>query len=300
MASNTVNTENLSESILKISSSDKTLAKEGKIVHNKVVITNNSQTKLYNNFFSVPQPNGASFVEGSVKINGVAYPDYDPIKGFVLPDLAPNEIVIIKYELKANKPITTNTITHFGEIQYSAKDPMRGDIKYTEQTDNIELDIVDKEIVVAKNVDKEFAVKGENLHYTINITNTDSIAKTNVIFKDSIHNGTAFISNSVKINGVGYSVYNPNVGFIIQSLEPNEVLIIEFDVKVTEIKTIANFASVTYDSGTSQITTYSNMAQTIINKSNNDNIDYYIIVCDCCRNCCNCCNYYNCCSDIKY
>lgn len=83
-------------------------------------------------------------------------------------------------------------------------------------------------------------------------------------------------------------------------MEPNEVLIIEFDVKVTEIKTIANFASVTYDSGTSQITTYSNMAQTIINKSNNDNIDYYIIVCDCCRNCCNCCNYYNCCSNIKY
>lgn len=303
--SNIVETEILSYSVSKIINCDKNACRQGEKFCSTITITNNSQTKLYNNFFSVPQPNGANFVEGSVKINGVAYPDYDPIKGFVLPDLAPNELVIIEYELKANKPITTNTITHFGEIQYNVKDPVRGDINYTEQTDNIALDIVENEIKVVKSVNKEFAVKGENLHYTINITNTDSIAKTNVIFKDSIPNGTAFISNSVKINGVGYSVYNPNVGFIIQSLEPNEVLIIEFDVKVTELKTIANFASVTYDSGTSQITTYSNVTQTTINMPNNDNTDYYIIVCDCdccinCCNCCQCCHYYNCCCNMKY
>ncbi len=52
LASNIVNTEILSYAISKVSSSDKTLVKEGEIVHNKVVITNNSATKLVYTFIS--------------------------------------------------------------------------------------------------------------------------------------------------------------------------------------------------------------------------------------------------------
>lgn len=61
------------------------------------------------------------------------------------------------------------------------------------------------------------------------------------------------------------------------------------------MKTIANIASITYYSDTTQITTYSNMVQTIIKTPNNNCKRVYYIICDnnCCCNCCPCCHCYN-------
>ncbi len=53
-----------------------------------------------------------------------------------------------------------------------------------------------------------------------------------MVFKDPIPYGTTFVANSVKVNGIGYSVYNHEIGFAIRSLEPNEFITIEFDARV--------------------------------------------------------------------
>ena len=159
-------------------------------------------------------------------------PDYDPVKGFVLPDLLPNETIIIEYELKANHQIKTDTITHYATLKYTVKDQLRGDVSYTENTEPILVKVISDKIQLIKSVDKLFAVRGENLHYTINIINVGNVTKTDMLFKDPIPYGTTFVQNSVKMNGVVYPAYNPTNGFVISSLAPSEVLNIEFDVKV--------------------------------------------------------------------
>ena len=208
--SNAVDTEILSYAVSKTISSDKTTIKEGEKVHITVTITNNSAAKLFDNFFTIQPPNGASFVEGSVKVNGIVCPDFDPVD---------NQVI-------------TKPITHFATLKYSVNDQIRGNVSYAENTDIISLDVIRDKIEIAKSVDKSIAVRGEKLHYTISITNISSTAKSDLLFQDPIPSGTRFVAGSVMINGVGYPVYNPNTGFTISSLAPNEVLIIEFDVKV--------------------------------------------------------------------
>ena len=66
-SSNTVSTEILTYSVSKTIRSDKTAVKDGETIRNTVTIANNSATKISDGLFSVPQPDGAGFVAGSVK-----------------------------------------------------------------------------------------------------------------------------------------------------------------------------------------------------------------------------------------
>ena len=229
--SNTVNTEILSYSVPKIISSEKTTVLEGENVLHTVTVSNHSGAKLFDNFITIPQPNGAAYVEGSVTINGVTQPTYDPVKGFRLPDLNPGETIVIQFNLKANNP-TITPVTCFATLNYTVNDSARGNVRYSENTDTLFLNVISNKINVVKSVDKTLAVKGEILHYTIKIKNAGNVTKKDIIFKDPIPVGTTFVSNSIKINGINYSVYNPAIGFALQSLAPGEDLTVEFDVKV--------------------------------------------------------------------
>jgi uncharacterized repeat protein (TIGR01451 family) len=142
LASNTVNTEVLSYEISKVISCDKTMATEGETVHNTITITNNSETKLTYTFLSNPTPNGASYVAGSVKVNGVAQPDYNMINGFYLPDLNPGETLTVEYDMQINSPMTVSPVTDTSEFQYTVTDPVRGEVSFSEYTNPISINVV--------------------------------------------------------------------------------------------------------------------------------------------------------------
>ena len=83
-----------------------------------------------------------------------------------------------------------------------------------------------------KSVDKAYAVQGDTLHYTSVITNSGSLAKSNLVFTDAIPAGTTFTAGSVKINGAAYPAYNPATGFALPDLAVGEAVTVEFDVTV--------------------------------------------------------------------
>ena len=230
--SNTVSTEILSYAVPKILACDKTSVQEGETVRKKVTVTNNGTTKLFNNFFTIPEFDGVSFIEGSVKINGAAKPDFNPAKGLALEDLSPGETAVIEYDVKINERISAPTVKHCAKFDYTVFDPARGNVSYSENTNTLLLNVVSGKLDVSKRVDKSFAVRGEKLHYVITVANNGTVTKSNIVFKDPIPDGTAFIANSVKINGASYAVYNPEIGFALQSLTPGEVRTVEFDVQV--------------------------------------------------------------------
>ena len=90
----------------------------------------------------------------------------------------------------------------------------------------------DANLTITKTVDKNVAVKGEILTYTTVLTNTGSLILTNIVFKDEIPNGTAFVLESVEIDGVNFPTYNPEVGFDIQDLSATESAVVTFKVEV--------------------------------------------------------------------
>ncbi|MDE7395875.1 MAG: DUF11 domain-containing protein [Clostridiales bacterium] len=230
--SNIVNTEILTYSVPKIKSADKTFMFEGETAQHTVVITNNSQTLLFNLVFRDTMSSGATYIAGSVTVNGVSQPTYDPVAGFPLPDLAVGQAVTVGYTIQANNPVTQTPVTNYATLDYSVDDPSRSVVNFSENTNTVSIDILSNRITVVKSVDKAYAVKGDNLHYTTVITNTGTLLKSDLVFTDPIPVGTTFVAGSVKINGVAYAAYDPAVGFALPDLAVGQSVTVEFDVEV--------------------------------------------------------------------
>ncbi|MDE7070393.1 MAG: DUF11 domain-containing protein, partial [Clostridia bacterium] len=219
-------------SVPKVKSGDKTFLQEGETSEHTVVITNNSQTQLFNLQFKDAMSNGATYVAGSVKVNGVAQPTYDPIAGFALPALDPAQAVTVAYTVQANNPMTQSPVTDYATLNYTVDDPVRGNVNFAENTNTVSVQIISNRLTNVKSVDKAFAVKGDTLHYTSVITNTGTLAKTDLVFTDPIPAGTTFTAGSVKVNGVNNPAYNPQTGFDLPDLAVGEAVTVEFDVTV--------------------------------------------------------------------
>lgn len=89
---------------------------------------------------------------------------------------------------------------------------------------------VNPNLSVIKSVDKLVAVKNEVLTYTSLVTNTGSIPNDSTIFTDEIPAGTTFIDGSVYVDGVNFPTYNPQIGFDIGNLIPNQTVTVKFQV----------------------------------------------------------------------
>lgn len=230
--SNVVTTEILTYSVPKVKSGDATFLQEGETSQHTVVITNNSQTRLFNLVFKDTMSGGATYVAGSVTVNGVSQPAYDPVAGFALPALDPGQAVTVAYTIQANNPMTQTPVTNFATLNYTVDDPVRGNVNFSENTNTVSVQIISNRLTNVKSVDKAYAVKGDNLHYTSVITNTGSLLKSDLVFTDAIPAGTTFVAGSVKINGVTYAAYNPETGFGLPDLPVGDAVTVEFDAKV--------------------------------------------------------------------
>ncbi len=230
--SNTVNTEILTHSVSKVKSSDRTFLSEGETARQTVVITNNSSVTLQNAFFKDVMTGGASYVPGSVVVNGVSQPSYDLASGFPLPEIPADGRVTVTYTIRADSPMTQTPVVNRATINYTVNDPVRGPVTYAEDTNDLFLAVVSTRMTNVKSVDKAVAASGETLHYTSVITNPGTQTKTNLTFTDPIPAGTTFVSGSVKIGGTSYPAYNPATGFPLPDLAAGANATVEFDVKV--------------------------------------------------------------------
>ncbi|MDE7464122.1 MAG: DUF11 domain-containing protein [Clostridiales bacterium] len=230
--SNVVNTEILTYSVPKVKTGDKTFLQEGETSQHTVVITNNSQTRLFDLVFKDTMSNGATYVAGSVTVNGVAQPTYDPVAGFALPALDPGQSVTVDYTIQANNPMSQSPVTNYATLDYTVDDPIRGNVSFTENTNTVSVQIISNRITNVKSVDKAYAVQGDTLHYTSVITNTGSLLKSDLVFTDPIPAGTTFVSGSVNVNGINYAAYDPQTGFALPDLAVGDSVTIEFDVTV--------------------------------------------------------------------
>lgn len=225
--SNLVNTEVLTSSFTKVKGSNKTFLQEGENATQTVTLTNGSLFKLSNMFFADTLSSGASYVPGTVFVNGVSQPTYDVNAGFPIDDMEPNDVAVINYDIKADNPLTQPIVNNFATINYTAAErPL------SENTNTIQLAVVSNRLSIVKSVDKPVAIKGENLHYTNTITNTGTLLKTNLIFTDAIPAGSTFVVGSVKVDGVPQISYNPETGFPLADLAVGASTVVEFDVTV--------------------------------------------------------------------
>lgn len=210
-------------------SADKTFADVGEEITYTLVLENTGAVEALNVTVSDLLPPETTLVDGSVTVDGAPYAGSLPV---VISSIAAGQSVTVAFKAVANSLPAVNPIFNIARADYEffpfAGYPATG----FSNSNPAAVFIIVRELTNVKSVDKTFAVKGDVLTYTSVIKNTGTIPVTDVIFKDEIPAGTAFINGSVFIDGVNYPAYNPQTGFFAANLTPQASVTVTFQVQV--------------------------------------------------------------------
>lgn len=234
--SNTVTTNVNVGSLSNVKSVDKLYAKVNDIVTYTSTITNTGNVNATNLRFTDLMQTELSYVSGTVRINNVLYPALDPILGFNLSDLGPNQTVTVTFDAKINALPTPSYVSNTSQIQFSYKvDPNGSTSTKTQASNTVTTNVVLGKINAVKVVDKAIATIGDILNYTITLTNVGNVIDTEVLFQDTPSTGAQFKSGSVIVNGVNQPTYDPTVGFSIGDIGIGNVVIVQFSATVVSV-----------------------------------------------------------------
>lgn len=112
-------------------------------------------------------------------------------------------------------------------------EPFPGFVIELEQDSNpVELFILEEGMNVLKLVDKAIALAGETLLYTSFISNNGNLNAENVVFTDALPANTTFVEDSVTLDGVNMPGENPANGINIGNLNVGQSKIITFQVVI--------------------------------------------------------------------
>ena len=85
-----------------VKSVDKGFAVKGDILTYTSVITNTGSVPVTDVIFRDEIPAGTTFVDGSVTVDGVSYPAYNPQTGFFAANLTPQASVTVTFQVQVN------------------------------------------------------------------------------------------------------------------------------------------------------------------------------------------------------
>ncbi|PFT99487.1 cell surface protein [Bacillus thuringiensis] len=246
---NTVTTTVQNDNVIAIKAVDFTSALPGQTLTYTITITNNGNIIIEDLLLVDTAPADTTFVIGSVTINGINQPNANPENGITLGNLAPNESVIITFQVTISSSTLQSTINNDATISYTPiVGPIQPPITITKQTNTVTTTVVDPMVDIEKTADKSIVVIGDIITFTLAVFNHSPIPTISTSVIDSIPAGTTFIENSVTINGTPVPNVRPDTGINIGSLPADSVATITLQVLVTSIplnSTIINSATVT-------------------------------------------------------
>ena len=157
-------------------------------------------------------PEGTAFIPNSVTINGVSAPGADPNVGIPLNSIAPSDIITITFQMIVQSIPSVNPISNIARIAYTLS-PIQPLLSSRTITSNPAVtQISDANVLSLKAVNAQQATTGDILTYTITLENTGNIPASNLIFSDTLPEGTTFVDNSFTLNGTAILGANPNAG----------------------------------------------------------------------------------------
>lgn len=246
---NTVTTTVQNDNVVAIKSVNATNALPSQTLTYTITISNSGNVTIEDLLAIDTVPVDTTFVTNSVTINGINQPNANPENGITLGNLAPNESVIITFQITISSSTLQSAINNDASVSYTVTiDPNEPPITITKQTNTVTTTLIDPMVRIEKNADKSIVVIGDIITFTLEIFNHSPIPTVNTSVLDMIPAGTTFIENSVTINGIQIPNIRPDTGINIGALPADGVATITFKVLVTSIpsnSTIINSATVT-------------------------------------------------------
>ncbi len=210
---------------------DKDASTTGDVLTYSHTITNTGNKTLENLFFTDAPPEGTLHVAGSVTINDVPAPSVNPTDGFNIGNLSPSESITVTNQVIVNSP-EDRSIQNKANTRYEYEKP-DGQAETANQDSNFVTTVNSGiSLQLVKSVNKNYTTSNDTMEYTVIATNPDTLNKINIMFTDTIPQGTTFIEGSVTINGISQPSFNPTEGFPLADLSANESATITFKVTV--------------------------------------------------------------------
>lgn len=231
--SNTVNTTILGASLIGTKIVNKTNANIGDILTYTIPITNSGNTTATNIVFIDTIPNGTTLIAGSLKQGITAIAGSPNPPGVALPSAVKGgTTTTVTFQVRVTSIPNPNPIPNTASLTYNYVVGTTT-IANSTSTNTVNTSISFASLSgITKYVDKSFADCGEVITYTIVVPNSGTVTALNVIFKDTIPKGTAFIANSVFVDGVNQPNYLPNSGITVPDIGPGTTSTINFSVVV--------------------------------------------------------------------
>lgn len=249
-SSNTVNTAVVDASLSVIKNTDSLVQSTNGTITYTVVVQNNGNTTANTVNLTDLVPEGTAFIPNSVTINSVSVPGADPNVGIPLNAIAPSEIVTVTFQVIVQSIPSVNPISNTARIDYTfIADPTSPIISRTITSNPAFTQISDANVLSLKAVNAQQATTGDILTYTITLENTGNIPATNLIFSDTLPEGTTFVENSFTLNGTAILGANPNVGVALPNLVANATHLISFQILINDSfsqESITNQSNTTY------------------------------------------------------
>lgn len=213
-----------------IKSVDKEYATIGDILTYTVVLNNSGNILLTDIIFKDIINSNATFVTGSVTVNGTSQPTYDPNVGFNLGSMLITGTITVTFQATVTSLPSPNTISNQASstFNYLVILPVEGSA--TSNTVITTINVTN--INVVKSSDVSAARPSDIITYTVEIENNGNIDATNIQFIDAIDSNTTFVSGSVQIDSTPEPTFDPNVGFAIPDINPGNSVTVTFEVSV--------------------------------------------------------------------
>ena len=178
------------------------------------------------------------FVVGSVYIDAINFPLYNPEIGFSIPSINPLDTVIVTFEASVSSIPVNDEILNKAEVDYThIINPLDSEVPKNAES-NITIVLVRHGEVlpsgVIKAANKTVTTEGDIITYTVDVTNSGNYKVENVVLADILPVGVEFILGTVRIGGVLKPVADPNFGINIGTIEAGATKVVEFKVKVKD------------------------------------------------------------------
>lgn len=235
-----VNVSTPSVSVVK--SSNVSSAVSGDTLTYTVVVTNNGTSPINNAVLSDMLPQGASFITGSVLVNGTQVPQATPASGIPIGTLAPSASATVTFEVMVNMavlPVLSNQST----VSFTS-----GTFSSSSQSNTVNVPVTQATIRLVKTASTANASVGSSVTYSVAVSNTGNLP-AQVTLTDTIPSGTSFVPNSVVVGGLPVAGTDPTTGIPVGSVSPDTTVVVTFSVLVDTLPTpqqLTNQATATY------------------------------------------------------
>ncbi|MGD0030546.1 hypothetical protein SLT67_04235 [Paenibacillus illinoisensis] len=239
--SNTLTFPVSSPNVAVVKSTPSTAAAVGDTVTYSVQVTNSGIAPVNNIQFSDPIPAGASFVTGSVTVNGVAQPAANPAGGISLGTLAPGTSATVTFSIRVDAIPPSGQLSNRSTVSFTS-----GAFSSTTFSNTVVTPVFQPILSATKTASTQNATVGDTVSYTVTVSNTGNYG-AQINLTDNIPAGTILVPNSVIVNGQPLPAANPATGISAGTVAAGATTTITFSVVIDTLPSpqqLVNQASV--------------------------------------------------------